>query len=283
MYEEKIIPPKKAMPQAQDGTLRKFALRVPEVIYQCSGIMVFGKRIKSLVFSTDLSIIKNVNADAIIAVYPFTPQPIITQALLLAADIPVFAGVGGGLTQGQRVVNLAMFAEMQGATGVVVNAPTPGRILNRIRSSVDVPVVVTVANSDTNYRHRIEDGAAILNVAAGAQTPEIVAEMAKLLIEDKTDLKAHVARGLLAAVNVLPVEKHGAGCRREQPVEVLDERAFAGARVADDAHELSGGNVKINIVDGDFFKRCPGTVDVPKVIHPDDWRHNFVSFIGEDR
>ena len=102
------------MPQAVDGTLRKFALRVPEVIYQCSGIMVFGKRIKSLVFSTDLSIIKNVNADAIIAVYPFTPQPIITQALLLAADIPVFAGVGGGLTQGQRVVNLAMFAEMQG-------------------------------------------------------------------------------------------------------------------------------------------------------------------------
>ena len=39
------------MPQAVDGTLRKFALRVPEVIYQCSGIMVFGKRIKSLVFS----------------------------------------------------------------------------------------------------------------------------------------------------------------------------------------------------------------------------------------
>ena len=129
MYEEKIIPPKKAMPQAQDGTLRKFALRVPEVIYQCSGIMVFGKRIKSLVFSTDLSIIKNVNADAIIAVYPFTPQPIITQALLLAADIPVFAGVGGGLTKGQRVVNLAMFAEMQGATGVVLNAPTANAVV----------------------------------------------------------------------------------------------------------------------------------------------------------
>ena len=80
-------------------------------------------------------------------------------------------------TTGKRVVNLAMYAEMQGATGVVVNAPTPGRILNRIRSSVDVPVVVTVANADTNYRHRIEDGAAILNVAAGAQTPEIVAEI----------------------------------------------------------------------------------------------------------
>ena len=53
--------------------------------------------------------------------------------------------------------------------------------------------------------------------------------------------------------------------------------------MANDAHELSGGDGEINIVDGDFFKRCPGTVGVPEVIHPDDWRHNFVSFIGEDR
>ena len=111
----------------------------------------------------------------------------------------------------------------------------------------------------------------------------LLKELVLGVLKDKPDLKAHVARGLLAAVNVLPVEKHGAGCRREQPVEVLDERAFAGARVADDAHELSGGDGEINIVDSDFFKRCPGTVGVPEVIHPDDWRHNFVSFIGEDR
>ena len=37
--------------------------------------------------------------------------------------------------------------------------------------------------------------------------------------------------------------------------------------------------VKINIVDGDFFKRRSGAVDVPEMIRPDDWRHNFVSFI----
>ena len=147
------------MPQAVDGTLRKFALRVPEVIYQCSGIMIFGKRIKSLVFSTDLSIIKNVNADAIIAVYPFTPQPIITQALLLAADIPVFAGVGGGLTQGQRVVNLAMFAEMQGATGVVLNAPTASVVVSHVAETIDIPVVLTVARADTDFDERIRAGA----------------------------------------------------------------------------------------------------------------------------
>ena len=170
MYEEKIIPPKKSMPQAVDGTLRKFALRVPEVIYQCSGIMIFGKRIKSLVFSTDLSIIKNVNADAIIAVYPFTPQPIITQALLLAADIPVFAGVGGGLTQGQRVVNLAMFAEMQGATGVVLNAPTASAVVSHVAETIDIPVVLTVARADTDFDERIRAGANIFNVSAAAET-----------------------------------------------------------------------------------------------------------------
>ena len=80
------------MPAPIDGTLRQFALRVPSVIDECSGIMVFGKRIKSLVFSTDLAIIRNVNADAVFAVYPFTPQPVITQALLMASDLPARPG-----------------------------------------------------------------------------------------------------------------------------------------------------------------------------------------------
>ena len=57
------------------GTLRSHLLTVPKCISECSGIRIFGRRIKSLVFSTDVAIIKNVNADAIIAVYPFTPHP----------------------------------------------------------------------------------------------------------------------------------------------------------------------------------------------------------------
>lgn len=162
------------MPTPIDGTLRQFALRVPDVIDACSGIMVFGKRIKSLVFSTDLSIIRNVNADAVFAVYPFTPQPIITQALLLAADIPVFAGVGGGLTQGQRVVNLAMFAEMQGATGVVLNAPTASAVVSHVAETIDIPVVLTVARADTDFDERIKAGADIFNVSAAAETPAVV-------------------------------------------------------------------------------------------------------------
>lgn len=167
----------KNLPDAVEGTLRKFALRVPEVIRECSGIVVFGKRIKSLVFSTDLSIIRNVNADAIIAVYPFTPQPIITQSLLMAADIPVFAGVGGGLTRGQRVQNLAQYAEMQGAMGVVVNAPTTDDTIYRVSETIDIPVVVTVVNKNVDIDARLKAGADIFNVSAAADTPDVVANI----------------------------------------------------------------------------------------------------------
>ena len=57
-----------------------------------------------------------VNADAIIAVYPFTPQPSITQAIISVSDVPVFVGVGGGITTGSRSVRLAN-KEYRRATG----------------------------------------------------------------------------------------------------------------------------------------------------------------------
>ena len=155
----------KEMPTAIEGTLRKSFLRVPEVIRQCSGINVFGKRIKSLVYTTDLAIIRNVNADAIWAVYPFTPQPIITQALLLASDIPVFTGVGGGLTSGLRSVMLGTNAEIQGAMGVVLNAPTSNETLKTLSSALDIPVIVSVISEDTDFEGRIKAGASILNVS----------------------------------------------------------------------------------------------------------------------
>lgn len=167
----------KQLPTPIEGTYRKAALKVPEAIYQCSGIVVFGKRIKSLVFSTDLSIIKNVNADAIIAVYPFTPQPVITQALLMAADIPAFVGVGGGLTKGLRMAHMATFAEMQGAMGVVANAPTSLENLLLVSRAVDIPVISTVVRADTDFKARVEAGASIFNVSAAAQTPDVVARI----------------------------------------------------------------------------------------------------------
>ena len=94
------------------GTLRRHMIEVPDCIRKASGIKIFGKRIRSLAFTTDVAVIKNINADAI-AVDPFTPQPAITKAITMAADVPVFCGVGG-LTTGKRVVNLALDAEFEG-------------------------------------------------------------------------------------------------------------------------------------------------------------------------
>ena len=158
------------------GYLRDFRLSVPDAIYECRGIKIFGRRIKSIVFSTDVSILRNCNADAVIAVYPFTPQPVITQAVMMAADCPVFVGVGGGLTKGERVINLARHAEYQGATGVVLNAPTSNDTIREVAKVVDLPIVITVVKED-DIAGRLDAGAQILNVSAAAQTPELVAKI----------------------------------------------------------------------------------------------------------
>lgn len=161
------------------GNLRSFMLTVPKSIYGCSGILIFGKRIKSIVFTTDVSIIRNTNADAIIAVYPFTPQPIITRAIMMAADTPVFCGVGGGRTKGERAVVLAVEAEQQGAIGVVFNAPTPNETIKMVAPKVDIPIVITIVSEHDDIQGRIDSGAQILNVSAAAKTPELVRSIRK--------------------------------------------------------------------------------------------------------
>lgn len=156
------------------GNLRKHMIMVPEIINKVSGIRIFGKLIKSLVFTTDVAIIKNCNANAVIAVYPFTPQPVITHSIISASDVPVFCGVGGGTTTGKRVVNLAMDAEFQGAIGVVVNAPTSNDTIIRLRERIDIPIVVTVVSEKTDVKKRLDAGATILNISGSSKTAEIV-------------------------------------------------------------------------------------------------------------
>ncbi len=157
-----------------NGTLRSHGLTLPQCISECSGIRIFGKRIKSIAFSTDVAIIKNINADAIIAVYPFTPQASISQAIISVSDVPVFVGVGGGFTGGSRSVRLAMQAEHQGAYGVVVNAPMPNEVIAEIKSVVDIPVIATVVSDQADIQGRIEAGTDFFNVSGAAATADIV-------------------------------------------------------------------------------------------------------------
>ena len=147
---------------------------MPDEIYAASGIVIMGRRIKSLIFSTDIAIIRNCNADAVLAVYPFTPQQIIADAIVSTSSLPVFCGVGGGTTTGARVVMLAKDAEAFGAMAVVVNAPTTNDVIAQIADIIDIPIVVTVLDENTDIDARLEAGATIFNVSAAARTPEVV-------------------------------------------------------------------------------------------------------------
>lgn len=161
------------------GLLRSHMIELPTAIRDASGIIIFGKRLKSFVFSTDVAVIRNTNADAVIAVYPFTPQPIITEALILASDVPIFCGVGGAITTGKRVINLALDAEFKGAMGVVVNSSTPNEVIRAMRETIDIPIVVTIVSEYEDIEGRIEAGATILNVSGAGRTAEIVRNIRK--------------------------------------------------------------------------------------------------------
>lgn len=161
-------------PPKINHNLRKRLIVVPEVIYEASGINILEKKIKSIIFTTDIAIIKNSNADAIMAVYPFTPQISINNAILDTSMVPVFVGIGGAVTSGKRSLNIGLQAELYGAYGVVVNSPIEDESITQIASELDIPVIATVASENTDYKSKIKAGAQILNISAGSKTAELV-------------------------------------------------------------------------------------------------------------
>lgn len=161
-------------PQIGSKLRSKNILRLPESISSASGIIINGRKIRSFVFTTDLAIIRNCDADAVFAVYPFTPQQAISDAIIKASYIPVFCGVGGGTTKGLRTVSLAKDVECQGAMGVVLNAPISDLNLLAVSKAVDIPVIITVTKEDTDIQARLDAGAMILNVACAQRTPDVV-------------------------------------------------------------------------------------------------------------
>ncbi|MDO5027595.1 MAG: hydrolase [Tissierellia bacterium] len=173
---------KKFIPQVHSKLRHSFVV-VPEEIYACSGIKIFEKRIKSLIFTTDLAIIRNNNADSVMCVYPYTPQTTITESVISTASVPCFIGVGGGTTSGDRSKYMALLSEFDGAYGVVVNAPIPNEDIKAISEIVDIPVIATVTSMKDDILGKVNSGAEILNVSGASQTPVIVKEIRALLGE----------------------------------------------------------------------------------------------------
>lgn len=163
-----------------DSKLRKRIVEVPKCIHLASGIKIFGKRIKAIIFSTDIAIINNTNADAVIAVYPFTPTLSISKAIIQSSPMPVFCGVGGGLTSGSRSLDIAFHAELSGAYGVVLNAPAKDELITQIKEKIDIPIVITVVSEKEDFEARIKAGVSIFNVSGGANTAKIVRKIREI-------------------------------------------------------------------------------------------------------
>ena len=137
------------------GTLRNHSLTIPACVSECSGIRIFGRRIKSLAFSTDVAIIKNINADAIIAVYPFTPQPVISQAIISVSDVR-YSWAWAAESPPAPAPSGWPSSPSTSAYGVVLNAPTSDDVIRQIKKVVDIPVVITVVSAHTDIGSRLE-------------------------------------------------------------------------------------------------------------------------------
>ncbi|MCK4029259.1 hydrolase [Streptococcus iners] len=161
--------------------LRQDIVQVPDIIKECSGIRIYGRRIRSVLFTTDVAIIANHNADAVLAVYPFTPSPAILKSIMMVASVPVLAGVGGGLTTGMRSANMSLLSESEGAYAVVVNGPTDVKTIEQINKMADIPIIYTVVSEKADLLSRIEAGVDILNVSCGLETPSVVKKIRQVL------------------------------------------------------------------------------------------------------
>lgn len=164
-----------------ESSLRKKPVLMPNAIYNASGIRIQGTRIKSLIFSTDIALIRNSNAQAVFAVYPFTPQLAIVQSIIQGSSIPVFAGVGGGTTSGPRSVSIALECELLGAYGVVVNSPMKNEVIRDMYEVLDIPIIATVVSKHDDFVGKINAGARILNISGGKDTSELVAYVRSII------------------------------------------------------------------------------------------------------
>ncbi len=164
----------KYMPELS-SELRQSIIEMPKVIREASGISIYGKRIKSIIYTMDVAVIANNDADAVLAVYPWTPNTRILSAISQVAQVPILAGIGGGLTSGNRSSRLGTFAEEHGAYGVVLNGPSDLTTISVVNEAVDVPIIYTVVNDKRDLKKLMTAGVDIFNVAGGKDTAKLVA------------------------------------------------------------------------------------------------------------
>lgn len=197
--------------------MRSFLVEMPPLIYQVEGIRVFGRTLRSFIFSTDIALLRNTNADAVFAMYPFATQPIIHRMLLTAVDLPVFVGVGSVGMSDNKVVACAQDAEAAGATGIVVGPQMSPEMITRLKKQLDIPLIATVASSKEGLERKIDSGVDILNISGAQETPHIVHE-----VKEKYPYMPIVATGGPNDDSILDTIKAGADAISFTPPSIAE-------------------------------------------------------------
>lgn len=144
------------------------------LINSCTGLMLNNQKVKSILFSTDIALIENNDADAILAVYPFAPSENIIKTLIEFSNRPVICGIGGGITQGEYAIHIAQRAQALGAAAVIVNQPFRNEDILEIKKHISIPIISSVSTLNFDFKARIEAGVSCFNVTGGAETQNIV-------------------------------------------------------------------------------------------------------------
>jgi hypothetical protein len=150
-------------------------IATPQIIAaECNGVSLGNTTIKSLIFSTDMALIENNDADAVLAVYPFSPSQKIMKALIDFSEKPVICGVGGGLTQGKVSLEMAIAAEAMGAAAIIVNQPFQNKHIEAIKRKITIPIISSVSVKEFAFKDRVNAGVDIFHVTGGSNTASII-------------------------------------------------------------------------------------------------------------
>ncbi|MEX0719833.1 MAG: hypothetical protein WD059_04135 [Balneolaceae bacterium] len=169
--------------QSQDFLLTANKFEIPQSINECEGITFKQKNIKSILLSTDLSYIQNLNADAVMIVNPFEKSNVLDKVIIEFSEKPVICDIGGGFLREESTIKLSVGALEAGAAGVLTSKPTAPEIIRRIRARIDGKLIYTVMYDAEPFEELADAGVDVFNISTGEITAEIVLKVKNLLPE----------------------------------------------------------------------------------------------------
>ena len=192
-------------PMPIEGRLRKAPLRVPDELDECGGFTLFGRRIRSLLYTTDVAVIRNSNAAVwemqgaagVVVNSPAPPEMI--EQICAIVDIPVIATVvrcdavaHAKVKAGAKILNVA------------AGKDTPA-VLRELREAYpNLPLIASGGRSSLSVRETVQAGAnAVIWTPPSAQ--QLQADMMRRYREAEVKPEAAVMDPV-AAADVNPME-----------------------------------------------------------------------------